>query len=132
VKRPPRRPSPIASSTRAERAREDQSSDYGDVRQKYPQLGRDVPYRESATGYPELDLAVRIESYGEYGLRRETCCPHCSHWLSYRMCPGCQALVRMAGRDDRACECFRDTLWIYGHCEDHRAFEQGPPWPQVS
>jgi hypothetical protein len=130
--RPRRKPSPIASSTRAERAAEDHSSDYGDVRQRYPQLGRDVPAAESPFGYPVMNVDLRVQAYGEHGLRRETKCPHCSRWLSYRMCPGCQSLLRMMGVDDRACECFTDSLWIYGRCEDHRVFEQGPPFPTVA
>lgn len=130
--KPRRPPSPIAKSTREERAAEDQASDYGDVKQKYPQLGRDVPYRESPFGFPIMDVQVRVQSYGEFGLRRETRCPHCLHWLSYRMCPGCQSAMRLLGVNDTSCECYRDSLWIYGKCEDHRRFEDGPPWPQLS
>ncbi len=120
-----------SKSTRADRAAYD-SQDFGDPRQKHPQLGRDVPYKQSPFGFPVMDVQVRVESYGEHGLRRETCCPHCSHWLSYRMCAGCQAMMRMLGRNDTSCECYRDSLWIYGKCEDHRVFEQGPPFPVVS
>ncbi len=122
----------VSSSTRAERAAYD-SQDFGDPGQMYPQLGRDVPYRwNPSTGRPEMDVQVRVESYGEHGLRRETRCPSCSRWLSYRMCPGCQSSVRMLGFNDTGCECYKDSLWIYGKCEDHRVFEQGPPWPQVA
>lgn len=131
ARRPPRAPSPIAKSTRAERAREDHSTDYGDVKQRYPQLGRDVPFRE-VNGVPTMDVQVRVESYGEHGMRRETMCAHCGHWLSYRMCEGCQSMLRMLGHNDTSCDCYRDTLWIYGRCEDHRIFEQGPPFPVVS
>lgn len=112
----------IAKSTRAERAAY-YAPDFGDPNQLYPQLGRDVPWKEGAQGYPVMDLDVRIESYGEHGLRRETRCAHCREWLSYKMCNGCQALVRMMGKDDRTCQCFKESLFIYGHCEDHRMFQ---------
>lgn len=79
-----------------------------------------------------MDLNVRIESYGEYGLRREAQCPQCSRWLSYPMCNPCQSAVRLMGVDDRACQCFKDSLYLYGTCEHHRVFEQGPPWPLES
>lgn len=121
----------IAKSTRAERAVYD-PADFGPVKQLYPQLGRDVPAKASPFGYPVMDVELRIQAYGEHGLRRETRCPHCGRWLSYRMCNGCQSLLRLTGVNDRGCECHRDSLWIYGKCEDHRVFEQGPPFADVS
>lgn len=118
----------VAKSTREQRAREDQASDYGDVRQRYPQLGRDVPYKESPFGFPVMNLELRIEAYGEHGMRREAKCPHCAHWLSYPMCNGCQSLLRMMGINDTSCDCHKESLFIYGRCEDHRVFESGPPF----
>lgn len=112
----------IAKSTRKERG-EYYAPDFGDPNQLYPQLGRDVPWKEGAHGYPVMDLDVRIESYGEHGLRRETRCPHCREWLSYKMCSGCQSLARMMGKNDQSCECFKESLYIYGRCEDHRMFQ---------
>ncbi len=120
-----RAPSPVASSTRAERAAWN-PHDYGDPKQLYPQLGRDVPWKDGPNGYPVMDVDVRIESYGEHGLRRETRCVHCREWLTYTMCAPCQSLLRMTGRDDRSCDCFKNTLFIYGHCEDHKPFQAGP------
>ncbi len=124
-----RAPSPVASSTRAERAAYD-PHDFKDA--GYPELGRDVPAKEGPRGFPVMDVEVRIQAYGEHGLRRETRCVHCRRWLSYRMCAGCQSLLRLTGVDDRGCECYRDTLWVYGTCEHHRVFEQGPPFPVVA
>ena len=119
-----RPPSPIAKSTRAERGAYS-PHDFGPVG-NYPQLGRDVPWKDGPNGYPVMNLDIRIESYGEHGLRRETRCVHCREWLSYDMCRGCQSLLRLTGADDRSCRCFTDTLFIYGHCEDHRMFQQDP------
>jgi hypothetical protein len=121
ARRPPRAPSPVALSTRAERASWS-PHDFGGVGDQ-PRLGRDVPWKEGESGYPVMNLELRIQSYGEYGLRRETRCVHCGRWLSYNMCAPCCSLLRLAGRDDRSCSCFRDSLWIYGHCEDHKLFE---------
>ncbi len=120
--RRPRRPaSPIASSTREERAAWN-PHDFGPPGD-YPQLGRDVPATEGPDGYPTMDLEIRIESYGEHGLRRETRCVHCREWLSFEMCNPCQSALRLMGVDDRSCKCFKETLFIYGHCEDHRMFQ---------
>ena len=116
-----RAPSPIASSTRAERAAWS-PHDFGPVKDQ-PQLGRDVPYKDGPNGYPVMDLDIRIQSYGEHGLRRETRCVHCREWLSFEMCRGCQSLLRLTGQDDRSCKCFTETLFIYGTCESHRIFQ---------
>ena len=116
----------VNKRSREELAKSDPSSDYGDVRQMYPQLGRDVPWVEGPNGYPVMQVEVRVESYGDLGLRRETKCFHCGKWLSYNMCSPCQSAMRMFGHDDKDCSCFRDSVWVYGHCEDHRRFEHGP------
>lgn len=116
-----RPPSPIAKSTRAERAAWN-PHDFGPPGD-YPQLGRDVPAKIGPNGYPVMDVEVRIQSYGPHGLRRETRCVNCRAWLSYEMCRGCQSLLRMAGSDDRSCKCFKDSLYLYGKCEHHKIFE---------
>lgn len=120
ARRPNRPGSPIASSTRAERAAWT-PHDFGPPGD-YPQLGRDVPAAER-NGYPQMDLEIRIESYGEHGLRRETRCVHCREWLSFEMCNPCQARLRLMGQDDRSCKCFKETLFIYGKCEHHKIFQ---------
>jgi hypothetical protein len=112
--------------TREELARPEPGSDNGNPGNRYPTLGRDVPWKDGPNGYPVMDLDVRVQSYGELGLRRETKCPHCAHWLTYPMCAGCQSMIRMLGSNDQRCACFKETLFIYGHCEDHRRYEQGP------
>lgn len=121
ARRPRRAPTPVASSTREERAAWS-PHDFGPTGD-YPQLGRDVPAKDGGRGHPVMDVQVRIESYGEHGLRRETKCFHCDRWLSYEMCRPCQSLLRLTGSDDRSCRCFKDSVWVYGHCEDHKMFE---------
>lgn len=118
----------VAKSTRSDRAAWDANDFVKQTNQ--PQLGRDVPWREGLRGYPVRDLQVRIEAYGSYGLRRETLCDHCQKWLSYEMCRPCQSRLRLMGQDDRSCECFRNSIYIYGRCEDHKMFEQGPFGPR--
>lgn len=118
----------IARSTREQRAGYD-PHDF-DRWVDGPQLGRDVPHKDGGQGYPVMDLDVRVEAYGSFGLRRETRCPHCRRWLSYPMCNGCQSLLRLTGSNDQGCECFRDSLHIYGRCEDHSIYEQGPFGPR--
>lgn len=121
MSKPRRAPSPVARSTRAERSAW-HPHDFGPTGD-YPQIGRDVPFKDGPNGYPVVDYELRIQSYGEHGLRRETKCHHCHQWLSYKMCNPCQAALRMFGKDDRSCDCFKNTLYIYGRCEDHRVFQ---------
>lgn len=91
---------------------------------RYPQLGRDVPYTDGPDGYPVVKYEVRIQAYGPAGLKRETrCLSGCGKWLTYDMCNGCQSLWRMMRRDDKNCKCFKETLYIYGRCEDHKRYE---------
>lgn len=112
----------IAKSTRAERAAWN-AEDFTRATE-YPQLGRDVPWKNGPNGYPIPEWEVRVQAYGPEGLFRETKCVHCHKWLSYEMCSGCQSLLRLTGKNDQGCRCFTDSLWIYGHCEDHKRFEK--------
>lgn len=116
----------VVKSSRSERAAWDPADFVKQTNQ--PQLGRDIPYR-TVNGQVVRDLQVRIEAYGSMGLRRETYCDHCGKWLSYEMCRPCQSLLRLTGNDDRSCDCFANSIYIYGRCEDHRMFEQGPFGP---
>jgi len=120
----------VSKSTRAERRA---WSPHDFVKQtNQPQLGRDVPWKNGPGGIPVMDLEIRIESYGVHGFRRETKCVHCGRWLSYDMCRPCQSLLRLTGQDDRSCDCYRNSIYIYGRCEDHRMFEQGPFGPRAA
>lgn len=76
--------------------------------------------RDGPNGYPVPAWETRIQSYGEHGLFRETKCFHCKEWLTYPMCGACQSRFRLGGGNDTTCQCMRDSLYIYGRCEDHR------------
>lgn len=114
----------VAKSTREERAAWN-PHDFASPAE-YPYLGRDVPHTIGPGGYPIPKWETRIEGYGPAGLWRETKCFHCHEWLTYSMCRPCQSLMRLTGKNDTTCQCMKDTLWIYGHCEDHRRFQHGP------
>lgn len=111
----------VARSTRAERA----ARDPRDISNPdhFPQLGRDVPWKEGAAGIPVPVWETRVQSYGEHGFYHETRCHNCSRWLSYPMCPGCSSMLRLTGSFDRACKCRQTSLVIYLRCEDHKQFE---------
>ncbi len=111
----------VAKSTRAERAARD-STDItkpGDL----PQIGRDHPWIEGPEGFPVAKWETRVQAYGEQGLYHETKCQNCSHWISYKMCPGCSSMLRMMGSFDRNCRCRLDSLQVYLRCEDHKPWE---------
>lgn len=97
----------------------------GETRNRYPQLGRDVPHTMGQDGYPVVKYETRLFQFGAEGLFRQTrCLSGCAKWLTYDMCNGCKSLYRMTRRNDVNCKCFKDSLYIYGRCEDHRRFER--------
>ena len=128
MKTPKRPGSPVARSTRAERSAY-HAHDFGPIT-NYPSIGRDVPWQMGKDGYPVPKWETRVQAYGSHGLRHETKCAHCSKWLSYRMCQPCQSLVRMMGAFEQDCRCRMDSLYVYGRCEDHKAFEDPLTVPQ--
>jgi hypothetical protein len=116
-----RAPSPVARSTRAERA----ARDARDISNPdlFPQLGRDVPWDEGPDGYPIPVWKTRVQAYGPQGIYHETKCSNCMKWLSYRMCQDCSRSLRILGTFDRACVCRRESLVIYLNCDDHKRYE---------
>jgi hypothetical protein len=114
----------VAKSTRSDRAAE---SPLDHVKASdQPQVGRDHPARISEQGFPVAAWECRVQSYGEAGLWNETRCQNCSKWLSYKLCQPCQSMLRLTGRRDNQCQCLQDSLYVYGRCEDHKRFENGP------
>lgn len=94
-----------------------------------PILGRDHPAIETRQGFPAARWECKVESCGELGLFNCTLCYGCQRWLYYAMCPGCQSMLRMLGQRDTHCQCLQDSLFVYGHCEDHRLFESPESTP---
>lgn len=95
-----------------------------EVKNRYPQIGRDVPHVMGPAGYPVVKYETRVFQAGVAGLVRQTrCLSGCGKWLTYDMCNGCKALMRMTRQNDMNCKCFKDTLYIYGRCEDHKRYE---------
>ena len=111
----------IVKSSRAERAARD-SRDISNP-DHFPQIVRDHPAVIGPKGIPQPVWQTRIQSYGEHGFYHETKCQHCGKWLSYQMCKGCQAMLRLTGQIDRKCRCRLDSLVIFLNCEDHRKWE---------
>jgi hypothetical protein len=112
----------VAKSSRAERAaRDPRDISNPDL---FPQLGRDVPYKEGPDGYPVPVWETRVQAYGSHGFYHETkCTAGCGKWLSYKMCAPCQSMLRLFGSFDRECRCRLDSLVIYLNCDDHKVYE---------
>jgi hypothetical protein len=121
MKKPKRAPSPIATSTRAERAAW-HPHDFGPV-SDYPQIGIDIAAKDGPDGWPVPQWETRLQAYGPHGFRHETKCPHCAKWLSYRVCASCSSMIRLMGAFEQDCSCRMDSLYIYGRCEDHKMYE---------